>query len=51
MKQAVAEARVMRAWAHMLAALVYYQPPLVDHIVGEGEYLGNDMSQKDILNW
>ena len=51
MKQAVAEARVMRAWAHMLAAQVYYQPPLVDHIVGDGEYLGNEKSQKDILNW
>ena len=51
MKKAVAEARVMRAWAHMLAALVYYQPPLVDHIVDAGEYIANDKSQKDILNW
>ena len=32
-KQAVAQARVMRAWAHMLAAQVYYRPPLVDHLI------------------
>lgn len=32
-KQAVAEAKVMRAWAHMLAAQVYYQPPLIDHLI------------------
>ena len=50
-KKAVAEARVMRAWAHMLAAQVYYQPPLVDHVIGLGEYLGNETSQKDIFNW
>lgn len=50
-KKAVAEARVMRAWAHMLAAQVYYQPPLVDHIIGLGEYLGNETSQQDIFNW
>ena len=31
-KRAVAEAKVMRAWAHMLAAQVYYQPPLIDHL-------------------
>ena len=28
-KQAVAEAKVMRAWAHMLAAQLYYRPPLI----------------------
>lgn len=49
-KQAVAEARVMRAWAHMLAAQVYYQPPLVDHLVTTDKPT-NDKTQTEILNW
>ncbi len=32
-KRAVAEARVMRAWAHMFAAQVFCCPPLVDHLI------------------
>ena len=46
-KQAVAEAKVMRAWAHMLAAQVYYQPPLVDHLITTDKP-SNDISQKEI---
>lgn len=49
-KQAVAEARVMRAWAHMLAAQVYYQPPLVDHLVIDDKPT-NVESQKAIFDW
>lgn len=49
-KQAVAEARVMRAWAHMLAAQVYYQPPLIDHLITT-EKPTNAESQKAILDW
>ncbi|MCR5695636.1 MAG: RagB/SusD family nutrient uptake outer membrane protein [Marinilabiliaceae bacterium] len=49
-KEAVAEARVMRAWAHMLAALVYYQPPLVDHLITDDVPV-NAESQKEILDW
>jgi hypothetical protein len=49
-KQAVAEARVMRAWAHMLAALVYYRPPLVDHLI-MNEKPVNAESQEAILKW
>ena len=49
-KQAVAEARVMRAWAHMLAAQVYYQPPLVDHLITTDKP-SNDISQKEIFDW
>lgn len=49
-KQAVAEARVMRAWAHMLAAQVYNQPPLVDHLI-TSEKPTNDKSQKEIFDW
>ena len=50
-KQAIAEARVMRAWGQMLAALVYYQPPLADHVFNPTEQLSNDVSHEDILKW
>lgn len=49
-KQAVAEARVMRAWAHMLAAQVYYRPPLVDHLIVNDKPV-NAESQKAIFDW
>ena len=49
-KQAVAEARVMRAWAHMLAAQVYYQPPLIDHLITT-EKPTNAESQKAIFDF
>lgn len=50
-KRCVAEARVMRAWAHMLLALTYHQPPLVDHLLAGGEYPKNVESQKILLDW
>ena len=49
-EQAVAEAKVMRAWAHMLAAQVYYQPPLIDHLI-TNEKPVNAESQKAIFDW
>ncbi|MCR5644358.1 MAG: RagB/SusD family nutrient uptake outer membrane protein [Prevotella sp.] len=49
-KQAVAEAKVMRAWAHMLAAQVYYQPPLIDHLITT-EKPTNAESQKAIFDF
>lgn len=49
-KQAVAQARVMRAWAHMLAAQVYKCPPLIDHLL-TNEKPTNAESQKQILDW
>ncbi|MDO4959432.1 MAG: RagB/SusD family nutrient uptake outer membrane protein [Prevotellaceae bacterium] len=49
-KQAVAQARVMRAWAHMLAAQVYYQPPLVDHLIIDEKPV-NAESQKAIFDF
>ena len=49
-KQAVAEAKVMRAWAHMLAAQVYYQPPLIDHLVTNDKPT-NAESQKAIFDF
>lgn len=50
-KQAVAEARVMRAWAHMLAAQVYYCPPKIDHILADDEYPTNVPDQKGLFEW
>ena len=49
-KRAVAEAKVMRAWAHMLAAQVYYQPPLIDHLITDEKPV-NAESQKAIFDW
>lgn len=50
-KQVVAEARVMRAWAHMLAALVYDRPPIVDRLLTNEDKPTNAASQKAILDW
>lgn len=49
-KQAVAEAKVMRAWAHMLAAQVYYQPPIIDHLITTDKPT-NAESQKAIFDF
>ena len=49
-KQVVAEAKVMRAWAHMLAAQVYYRPPLIDHLITT-EKPTNAESQKAIFDF
>ena len=49
-KQAVAEAKVMRAWAHMLAAQVYYQPPIIDHLITTDQPT-NAESQKAIFDF
>ena len=44
-KQAVAEAKVMRAWAHMLAAQVYYRP-LFDFCVKDCEEAINNLPDR-----
>ena len=51
-EKAVAEARVMRAYLHMMAALIWNQPPLMDRVY-EGDELPpvNDKSQEEILQW
>ena len=49
-KRCVAEAKVMRAWAHMLAALVYKQPPLIDHLITDEAPVNAD-SQEQILKF
>ncbi len=55
-KRCVAEARVMRAWAHMMLAIGWNCPPLIDHVL-EGSvrptnYGNNDYeSHKELLKW
>ncbi len=46
----VAEARVIRAWCHMTAALTWQRPPLVDHCLTD-EDPTNVESQKFLLDW
>ena len=50
-KQVVAEARVMRAWAHMLAAQVYYCPPKIDHVLDDDEVPVPVTDQKALYEW
>jgi hypothetical protein len=46
----IAEARVVRAWCHMTAALTWQRPPLVDHCLTD-EDPTNVESQKFLLDW
>jgi len=55
-KRAVAEARVLRAYMHMMLAIGWNCPPLADHVLGAAElpanYGNNDeASHKELLRW
>ena len=50
-EQCVAEARVMRAYLHMMTALMWNQPPLMDRIYEGDEVIANDKTQSEILQW
>ena len=50
-EQCVAEARVMRAYLHMMTALIWNQPPLMDRVYEGDEELKNDKTQAEILDW
>ena len=57
-KRAVAEARVLRAWAHMMLAIGWDVPPFVDHVlVGSDKPYNcntdpeNPMSHNELLEW
>lgn len=48
----ISEARVLRAWCHMMLALGWNDPPLVDHVLGAEEQPSNYEGGHDgILNW
>ncbi len=50
-KQAVAEARVMRAYIHMMLALIWNCPPIMDRVYNADELPVNAESQKQVLDW
>lgn len=52
MKQAAAEARVLRAYDYFLLACYWGQPALVDHVLAANEQpANNQMSQQDYFKW
>ncbi|MCQ2144530.1 MAG: RagB/SusD family nutrient uptake outer membrane protein [Bacteroidales bacterium] len=50
-KQAVAEARVMRAYLHLMTALIWNCPPMMTRVIDGDEAATNAESQEQILNW
>lgn len=46
-----AEARVLRAYIHMMLALSYDIPAIVDHLIQKDELPVNDKSQEEVLQW
>jgi len=50
-KQAVAEARVMRAYLHMMLALSWNCPPIMDRLYESDELPTNAESQSQVLEW
>ena len=48
----ISEARVVRAWAHMMAAFAWGTPPLVDRLLEPEEKPGNfDGTHEELLRW
>ena len=50
-KQAVAEARVMRAYLHLMTALSWNCPPKLDRVYDPDETIKSVEKQSDILTW
>ena len=50
-KRVVAEARVLRAYLHMMLAIGWGTPPKVDGLLDPSAYPTNVSSQKDLLLW
>lgn len=51
-KRVVAEARVLRAYMHMMLALGWGTPPLVDHLLAGSDLPSNyEGTQKELLEW
>ena len=50
-KRCVAEARVMRAYMHLMLAMGWNNPPLVDHVLDGGDRPANCESQAFLLSW
>ena len=50
-KRCVAEAKVLRAYIHLILAMGWYNPPIVDHVLGGGELPVNAKDQNEILDF
>ena len=51
-KRVYAEARTLRAWAHLMLAIGWNSPPLVDHVLAADEKPGNHEGGHDgLLEW
>lgn len=50
-KQAVAEARVMRAYLHLMLALSWNTPPIIDRVYNADEDIVSAESQSEVLTW
>lgn len=51
MKRCMAEARVMRAFDHLLLAIYWGNPPIVDHVLSGADRPANSESQNFVLDW
>lgn len=49
-KRCVAEARVIRAWTHMVLAMMFGTPPLVDHVL-PGDARPTNSDKDELWNW
>lgn len=50
-RRCIAEARVIRAYCHMMLAIGWQRPPLVDHVLAADAKPENVESQKFLLDW
>ena len=50
-KRCLAEARVMRAYIHLMLAMGWNNPPLVDHVLDGDDRPSNCESQEVLLQW
>lgn len=48
--QCVAEARALRAWCHFYLAILYYNPPLVDHVLS-GDARPTNSDHEELMKW
>jgi len=49
-KQCVAEARVIRAWCHFNLAIMFYNPPLVEHVL-PGDARPVNYDHDELIKW
>ncbi len=47
----ISEARVLRAFSHMMLAILWNTPPMVDHVLTGADRPGNSESKNAVLQW